>query len=235
MPRRPGLWLLAAMAAALVGIAAVAATDQRRVAFTLGVTPEREIVSLAGGRTVCQGPIDVSAAFDRVMLQVGDERSSAPSLAVEVRTSSGERLLSAGRVPGGYRAGETYVTAPVGRVAEGQAVAVCARVAGPGEVGLSGGPPRAARTSRATVDGRSQDGDLTLVFLRDRPRSALSLVPTMLERAALWRPGPVGPVLLALLLAAVAVGAPLLLGRAIRRASIDEPAGEAGVDPDTTG
>jgi len=46
----------------------------------------------------------------------------------------------------------------------------------------------------------------------------LSLVPDMLDRATLWRPGPASGGLLAVLLAVAAIAVPLLLGRALRRA-----------------
>lgn len=217
MPRRPTLWIGAVLALALLGIAAVAAGDERRVAFTLGVTPESEIVSASEEREVCQGPIYVSAPFEHVGYRLIVDPESAPRLLVEVRSLPDRRVLADGRIPAGYPPGERSVTARTGTVEAGQAVSVCLRADGAGRVGVMGGPIQASRTSSATAEGRTRDGDVTLVFLRERPRSALSLVPAMIDRAALWRPGVVSPALLGVLLVAVAIAVPFLLGRALRR------------------
>jgi hypothetical protein len=62
---------------------------------------------------------------------------------------------------------------------------------------------------------RPIDTDLTLVFLRERRRSALALVPVMFEHASRFHPGWVGPWTFWLLAALVVGAVPLLLGIAI--------------------
>jgi hypothetical protein len=95
-------------------------------------------------------------------------------------------------------------------------IAVCFRA--PGYVALYGGPAVAARTSTLVLDGRPARKDLTLVFLRERPRSALALLPDMVRRATLFRPAWFTPGVLWALLVAVVTLVPFLLAMALRSA-----------------
>jgi hypothetical protein len=99
--------------------------------------------------------------------------------------------------------------------------------AGKRPVAFYGDPRGSDAIGDAYLDGRRVDGDMHLVFLRSEPRSALSLVPEMIERAALFKPGGAG--LLGALLGLVAVGVPLLLAAALRGALR-----EGGPGPDRT-
>jgi hypothetical protein len=223
--------LLLTVALVLAGLAVAASAQEKRLAFTLGVSPDDEVVTLTGAREACQQPIDVAAPFDVVSFPLAvEEGEPSPPLAVEVRSLPHRRPLGRGRLPGGSADDASWNEVAVGRVAAGRRVAVCLLPLGEGSVGLYGGPSQAARTSTVTVSGERRPRDLTLVFLTERPRATLSLVPDMLERAALWRPRPVSPALLGVLLAGVAVLAPLLLGRAL--AATAEPSGpQAGGRP----
>jgi hypothetical protein len=70
-----------------------------------------------------------------------------------------------------------------------------------------------------TVEFHEVEGwALSLRFLRGHPRPVLSQVPLIIDRAALFRPGPVGPWTFWLLALLVAVAVPLLLAHALRRA-----------------
>jgi hypothetical protein len=68
-------------------------------------------------------------------------------------------------------------------------------------------------------------GDLRLRFHRGHPRSALALVPDMLDRATLFRPALVSTATYWLLLATLVLGIPLLLGLALARAAVTDPSG----------
>jgi hypothetical protein len=149
-----------------------------------------------------------------------EEGEMAPPIAVAVRSLPAGRPLGSGRAGPGYR-DSSWLEVPVGHVPAGGSVAVCLRRLGDGSAELFGGPAVAARTSTVTVGGERRPHDVTLVFLRERPRTTLALIPTMLERATLWRPRPLGPAVLAALLAAVVLGTPVLLGAALRRAYRD--------------
>ncbi len=242
MRSRPGLVLLLALALTLAAIAAAAAAQTTPLAFTLGVSPDDQAVGLYGNRVACQQPIDVAVAFQTVAFAVAGDEPSGPPLSVEVRSFPDDRRLGAGRLDDEY-ADQATRSVKVGSVPAGERVAVCFRALGdagaPGAeedegARLQGGPSQAARSSAVFLNGRQRPDDLTLVFLRE-PRTLLSLVPDMLDRATLWRPGPSSGTLLAVILATVAIASPLLIGRALRRAGeLDEAPGAspgAGAGP----
>lgn len=223
MPSRPGLWLLLAVALTLVAVGAVASVRTTEMAFTLGVSPDDQAVALYGSREACQQPIDVPVAFRTVGFVAAADEPSGPPLSVEVRAFPDGRRLGGGVFDDQY-ADEAAQSVAVGDIPAGERVSVCFRSLGDADADadegarLQGGPAQAARSSAVFLNGQKRPDDLTLVFARDRPVSLLSLVPVMLDRATLWRPGPASGGLLAVILAVVAIAAPLLLGRALRRA-----------------
>jgi hypothetical protein len=219
---RTGVAALAAVAlCAVVAVVAVAATDERRLAFTIGVQPSQPAAVLAPGDRACQSPIDASAEAQIVKLKPGTFRRPGPPLAVETRTSGGERAT--GTVPGGY-ADLAWQPARLDRsIPEGQRIEVCVVNRGPARVALFGGPALAARTSAARLDGRELPTDIALVFEREDGKSVLSLLATAFERAALWHPGWAGDWLFWVLLVAVTAGVPVLLAAALRASSPDAP------------
>ena len=83
----------------------------------------------------------------------------------------------------------------------------------------------AARTSSAYVDGRRVPTDIALIFERDHARSALALVPTAFERAALFKPPWMGTWLVWALAAAVLLAVPLLIAAALRATDGTSPRG----------
>jgi hypothetical protein len=239
MRSRPGLVLLLAVGLTLAAIAAGASIKTTTLAFTLGVSPDDQAVGLYGNRVACQQPIDVPVAFQTVAFVVAADEPSGP-LSVEVRSFPEGRRLGAGRLDDEYEYAVSR-SVKVGSIPAGERVSVCFRALGdagaPGaeeDEGerLQGGPSQAARSSAVFLNGRQRPDDLTLVFLRE-PRTLLSLVPEMLDRATLWRPGPSSGALLAVLLAIVAISSPILLGRALGRAlELDEPPSlDAGAGP----
>lgn len=70
------------VACALVGLLVVALTDDRELAFTLGVQPSQAAVVVQPGGRACQKPIDTSAPVRRVRFKVGTFRQPGPALAV---------------------------------------------------------------------------------------------------------------------------------------------------------
>ena len=151
-----------------------------------------------------------------MLLSAGSPGQPGPPLEVTVVSDTANEVLGQGRFRAGY-ADPTEQAVGVGRVAGEQRIAVCVRNAGRHRVGLYGNADAAARTSRAFLGNRGLDTDLTLVFARSEPRSMLSALPDIFERATVFRPGWVGPWLYWALAAAVLAGVPLLLARALRR------------------
>lgn len=219
--RRAALIAFAVLALAGAGLVAVAgASRERTLAFTLGAPSSMPAVVLQPRDVACQGPIAVAAAFDGVELQPGTFRAPGSQLALVVRRLPGGEPIARGRLAAGYPDVKRE-TIHVGAVPAGGYVDVCVTNAGARRTALYGSGDAAARTSTATLDGKPAGADIDLVF-RTRPRSTLALVPQMLQRMALFRGGWVGPWLYWLLLAAVLLGVPALLARALAGALAED-------------
>ena len=210
----------------VVGLLLVAALDERRLAFTLGVQPTQVAAVLQPGDTACQGPLDVPDDAASVNFPVGTFRAPGAPLEVLVKTLAG--VAGRAAVPAGY-ADNSTVTARPGRIESGARIAVCIRNAGRRRVALYGGAPQAARTSRLVVDGRNAAKDLTLVFERAESRSFLSALGDAFDRAALFHPSWVAAGLLWVLAILLVTGLPAALGAALSSAA------SGRVDPDARG
>ena len=216
MPERAPLAVAAICAAALGAIVLTAAADDRRVAFAFGVPPAGIVVTLARGDEACQRPIDVPASADGVRFTAAVREGMGAPLRVRVQREEGAASATVLALGGRQAA----VEAPVG-VREGERVAICVRSEARGAVGLYGGPVQAAGESALYAAGQPVPADLSLEFVHAEPRSALSLAPAVLERAALFNASWVAPWLLWGLAAAFAIAVPALLTGALRGALRD--------------
>lgn len=231
--RRPVVVALVVLGAGLVALVLAAALHSTPRAMTLGVKPGAPVAALNTGDIVCQRPIDVSAGagFDVVDMSIGTYHRAGSPLLVTANDLAGRRLAGA-QVPGGYPdIGEQQahhvrldrmVTAP-------RRVNVCVRNVGPRRVALYGDVDLAARSSSAYLDGKPVHVDVALDFDRS-PRSMASLVPRMLDRAALFRFAGMGPWVYVVLAALLLVAAPWLLVRALASADVS-PRDEARRQP----
>lgn len=196
MIRRTYIVLTCAAVAALL---LIAAGDGRPTAFSLDVADAGVIAKLPAGARACQGPFTASAAFDAITLWVATRARTAVSVSV---LASG-RMRVAGmavadpshsvrhRIPVGivfapFRAVELTVRLPR-TVAAQRRVTVCIR--GRHALGLVGG---VAPPSAGPLTGVRSTGGLALVFVAPRPRSLLSMLPTIFDRAALFKARWVG-------------------------------------------
>jgi hypothetical protein len=216
--RSAALVFAGVVGAGVLALGLTAVTDERDLAFTLGVNPAQIAAPLNAGQEVCQGPIDVPERFERVQMKVGTFGRPGQPLDVAVREFPGGRTLAAGALRGGYADNSTPAVA-LRSVPDGTRVVVCVRNAGRRQVALYGGAGAAARTSTARIGTRNLRTDLTLVFKRDEDRSVMALLPAMFERASLFHPGWAGPWLFWVLLGAVVVLVPALVWRALAAAS----------------
>lgn len=217
MPRAAVVVLVVVSLAGAAAAAAVAAGRERDTAFSLGVEPRRVAVSLPPGREVCQFPIDLVAAFDRIEVELATAPEASPTFEITVRRLPDGRLLGAGRPPRDYRPGPVQVS--VGRVEAGPQAAVCIRPLALPRLPLLGGDGVQTLVSRTYIGERPLDRDLTMRFITDRPASLLALAPEIAERASLFRAPFVRGWLYFLLLGMLVAGAPLLLARAVRAAT----------------
>ena len=216
MPRRA----IAAFAVTLaVGIAFVAwraGASESTVAFTVGPGPTPVATIVPPRLEVCQTPIEVLADTDAVTFWIRAKRPGTP-LEVTVRDPRG-RPLGSDRVRTGA-GGPTPATARFAPLREGAIVSLCIRNRGSSPVFPSGGEQEA---DAGLVSGSRRSGrDFTLLFLRQRSRSALGLVPTIFRRAALFRFGWVGSWTFWALAALVLIAVPALCAYALGRAARD--------------
>lgn len=225
--RRAGLGaFLAVVAVALVGAAVVGATDERRLAFTLSVAPKGVVVELTPGQEACQTPVVVAEHFTYVRFQVGTFMKAGVPVTVTVREAAS--TVATGRLGGGYE----DVSKPAVRlddtVRAGRRVSVCVRNSGSRRLALYGGTEGAKTRSSVTKDGKAVAVDLTLDFLRERPRSTLSTLPDVFRRAAVFAAGWVAPWTLWLAGVAALLVVPALLAAALSRAGSEPTQEEPG-------
>ena len=223
--------LVAIVAAGALALALTAAADERRLAFTTDVLPTGLAAVIQPGQSACERDVHVEQSFDAVQAYVWAGRPN-PRLLVTVARSGGGAVLARGVVPAGF-ARRVDFSAPSVRLSSSVRSAgfvdVCFRLPGRKAVGLLGHRDTRADPSHAvlvTARGRDRElgTDLRLIFARRQGRSVLSQLPAVFHRAALFRPKPVGAWTFWALLAAVLIGVPALLIRALRSAEADAPA-----------
>ena len=227
--RRGGLIAFAAVfAAGLVLLVVLAVTRDSPLVYTIGSGAAAPSAPLKAGEEACQGPLSPPAeAFDRVVLSLGTYGKPGQPVDVLVRDAASRRVLSRGRLAGGYpdiaRAPEHSI--PVTSITPHAAIEVCARNAGSAKVAVFGATGLAHRTSSATVAGKAQPGvDLAVRLERGQPRSLLARLPDAFTHASQFKPGWVGAWTFWVLTALVLIAVPLLLARALSGALRDERA-----------
>jgi hypothetical protein len=218
----------ATFAAGLVLLAVLAATRQSPLVYSIGSGPGAAVAPLKPGDEACQGPLSPPAdAFDRVVISLGTYFRPGEPVEVIVRDAQSRRVLSSGRLAGGYpdiaQAPEHAV--PISSTTLRAPAEVCVRNTGRRRVAVYGSTGLAHRTSTAIIDGKPVSGsDLAVRLERAAPRSLLNRLPQAFDHAALFKPGFVGPWTFWVLAAIVLLVVPALLGRALADALRDERA-----------
>jgi len=175
MTRRSAI--IAFVAVALVGIAGllVAASQyERTTAFSPGVPSAGPQVALHPGQVACENPTLVQASFASVTAWLGGTANPGAALEMSIRSAGGARLATAS-IPATDVASSTPVFKLSRTVAAGQWIVVCLHAIGP-----------------QTTQVLGSSGQFTLLFLRPHPESLLSAIPSIFDRAALFRPTWVG-------------------------------------------
>jgi hypothetical protein len=239
MRSRAALALLVTATLGVVALLVGRAFDERPLQQRLGVLVQGAVATLAPGHRGCQGPIALADDTRAVEFNPGTPHTEpGPAIDATVRDSYSQKLLASGQLAAGFdpRKPQTIELSP--GLKANAIVDICFRNAGPGMTLLFGdsevGNPLFERagvvgqhpsisTSMASVDGQPLPSqDIAVVFPRQHAKSVLALVPQIFRRAALFRPGAVGPWVYWLLAALILVGAPLLLARALATASAEE-------------
>jgi hypothetical protein len=116
----------------------------------------------------------------------------ARSLEVTIHAAAAGRALVARRlVTSPTPTGQVTVRLDPVTVPRGTRIAVCIRNTGPGKVTFEGGPAN-SRSGRLTVAGQPSSEAIALRFVRPHPPSLLSLLPTVFDRASLFKLSWVG-------------------------------------------
>lgn len=214
-----GVFLAGLLVAVVLGL-----TNKSDLVYAPGVAPTAPVAPVNAGQTLCQGPIHVPNGdrFDRVVFTVGTYFQAGPPLRVTVDDKAG-RTLAEGKLAAGYPdiADAPTHTVRFDPVETDEPVRVCIENAGDRKMALYGQAGIASPRTSATLDGQPIAPDIALT-LRREPRSLIALLPTMAERAALFRAGWVSPVVYLVLALLLLIGAPLLLARGIGRAGDED-------------
>ncbi|HEX5910129.1 MAG TPA: hypothetical protein VFY44_06515 [Thermoleophilaceae bacterium] len=200
---------------ALVGCLVAAAGNQRDLVLR-GNGFAGEVVPVKTGSLACQAELEPAEAFDGVRFGVaGDRALAGPPVTVTVKR--GTRTLARGDLAPGYL-GQAKRLVELDRAVQPQDdLRVCFFNRG-GRRLLLYGTPTAARGPDVTIDGKAKELGLQIDLTRE-PRSALSMLGTVADRASLQRPGPAGPWLVWLLAAVVLVAVPAVAVGAVRAAT----------------
>jgi len=242
--------LIAFAVVVFVGVLALAATGARtgtKRVQTLGVRPVVSLAPLPAAAELCEGPIALADDVEGVAFYVASIAAVGPPITVRVKDEGGLTLRS-GRLPStlGLDARRPQVVR-FPRLKGERYVRLCFLNRGPAVVKIFGdrlgGPPECTSSGSrvwqmpicrpagvrptltnadATVDGVMIDGDVAADFVRDEPRSRLSLIPQMTRRASRFRPAFVSPGLWWAFLAAWLVLVPGAVVVALAR-SLSEP------------
>jgi hypothetical protein len=210
--------LLAFALLIVTGVAALlvaGSADKPARAFTLEVPNVGSVGSIGPGQQACEAPVQAPAAFGAVA-GWGLAGPAATTLALTVRDAAGGQLLAHGTAPLA-RSDPQFETRLSTPVPAGRRLRVCIRnSAGPPVVLLGSAPSTPGL--KLSLAGRPSSLAFSLVMLRPHPRSLLTGLPQVFDRAALFRPAGVGPWTFWLLLGGALV-AIVLAGVAVATAS----------------
>jgi len=217
---RPLRTLVLVVGLGSIGLVILAAADRR--GFRLGLNTE-SVVMVEPGEEACRTlirPLQAGADQVNFWARGANVDGSAPPITLRVRKGRQSQLLAIARLPA-ERAGPRHA-ALRGSVAGARKVAACFTNDGAVSLALTPRPGTPTRVVPARLRERTDNVDVALELVRAPERSLLSEVPDMFERASLFRPGWMGAWTFWLLLAAVAIGVPSLLARALREALAEE-------------
>jgi hypothetical protein len=194
------LTLVVVLVAGLLVLVVTGLSIKRNTAFSAGVQPSAPVATARPGRPVCQGPISAPDRFGGVSVfaPVGSGNRPRSALLAIVGSASGNgptasaRLKATGAQPSPVLTLSGRFSGPVPDTSSIKLCLEPVHSAGgprPGHLALLGSSPS---SWSGTVSGSRQPTALAITFLAPHPRSVLALVPTMFERASLFRAGWIG-------------------------------------------
>ncbi|MEA2309261.1 MAG: hypothetical protein QOI65_1547 [Thermoleophilaceae bacterium] len=224
MPRPAWIALVAVVATGLVLTLAWMATDRR--GFTQRLDTDTTVV-VPAGHQVCRGSVKPEeAGVNGLRFQIDTAGRPGPPLALVVFLRHSRRAIVArGRIRGGYRTG--LAEGPIRGSATGaRTLSVCVHNLGRNPITIA---PPAGRPSRRQVVATGGTGfrEISLALVRKPNPTLLSLMPTALRRAELFRPGWVHTWAYWVLAVALLIAVPGLLARALAGVERDDAGGGA--------
>lgn len=200
---------------ALLASLAVAAADQRDLVWRSNGFAA-EAVRVRTGQLACQEGIAPAEAFDGVRFGVAGEGGlPGPPVVVTVRRDG--RALARGRLAPGFEGQASRHVSLDHAVQPARGLSVCYLNRGGRTLLLYGSGP-SARGNEVTIAGKGKFLALQMDLTRE-PRSALSMLGTVADRAGQQRPAPAGPWLVWVLAAVVLVVVPAVAVAAVRAAT----------------
>jgi hypothetical protein len=209
---------LAFAAVFVVGLLALVVTGFAResdLVYSPGVNPFSPILEVPAGARACQGPLRSPDGdeFDRIGFSVASLDSPVRG---EVIDADSKQTLATGRLAAGT-GGPAHIV-EVGKVQTRAPLQICLVNEGSKPLSLYGQVGAASAHSTGTLDGKDSGVDFAYT-LRREPRAVLTMLPTIADRATLFRAGWVTPAVYLVLALLILVLAPLLLVRALARAA----------------
>ena len=216
--------LVAIALAGLVALALAAAVDRRDLAFSPGVPITRVATDPRRGETACQRRICVRERFEAIELV--PRWLGAPGPPALTVAGDPDRRVDCGRgdCAGRVRRQPSAEGRHRRRCAAAGGSTCASPTAGRARVGIEGGEAEsAAHQSPCSWTGpRERRARRWRCASWAEPRSVASQLPVIFERAALFRPGWVGPWTFWALALVVGLGVPALLARALAAAVRDD-------------
>lgn len=212
----------------LICLATAGLTEQRSTAFSVDVPAPDPVAIVSPGQRVCQRSIAVTAASDGLTVWMAPGPTAGALFDITL-SGAGSPAVRATLRPKSSTA-TTGLAALTARfspaIGAGRHVTLCLRSTGRRVVELLGDPARAG-SGALVLGGKTSPYSLALVFRSSHPHSVLSLIPTMFERAALFKPDWVGAWTFWVLLGAILAVSVLGLGWALREAmNAEHPASD---------
>jgi Predicted membrane protein (DUF2142) len=225
--RRVWRWAGIAGAVAVIGLLAFLLIPRDYYTGTNSVSTRSVVAELKAGQTLCIPGQTIPEGTGAVRLEGGARPPASVALDLEARTPRG---VLRGSVPGLRLNARAGIDVPVRTVGRDLPAQICVTPRG-GGAWLGGMIGQQGNDRPLTLDGRRVENRVALWYLPPGggKRGLLAQFPEMARRAALFRPGFVGPwtywLLFGLVLPGLAIASVALLARAVAdvRARVPRP------------